>query len=68
MIEIIPCRDRLDELVQFAARLNSNGAHHIGFCGVDTYPEINRAWLFGPLVEYEDAKVEGTRLLLYNSG
>ena len=89
MIEILPCRDRFDELVQFAARLNSDGTHHIGFFGegeadvraslteclippaegfrlaydgdelvgvfgVDADPEINRAWLFGPLVEHED--------------
>jgi ribosomal protein S18 acetylase RimI-like enzyme len=33
MIDIIPCRDRFEELVQFAARLNSDGAHHIGFFG-----------------------------------
>jgi ribosomal protein S18 acetylase RimI-like enzyme len=81
--------DRFEELVSFAARLNSDGAHHIGFFGegeadvraslaeclippadgfrlayegdrlvgvfgVDADPEINRAWLFGPLVEHED--------------
>lgn len=86
MLEIIPCKDRFDELVQFVTRLNSDGAHHIGFFGegeadvraslaeclippaegfvmayevdelvgvfgVDADPEINRAWLFGPLVE-----------------
>ena len=33
MITIIPCNDRLDELVEFVARINSNGAHHIGFFG-----------------------------------
>lgn len=89
MIEIIACKDRLDELVQFVARLNSDGTHHIGFfgegeadiraslaeclippaegfvmaydgdqlvgiLGVDADPEINRAWLFGPLVEHAD--------------
>lgn len=89
MIEIIPCQDRVEELVQFAARLNSDGTHHIGFFGegeadvrasleeclipakdgfrmayeenrlvgvfgVDADPEIDRAWLFGPLVEHED--------------
>jgi len=88
-MEIIPCQDRLDELVQFVARLNSDGTHHIGFFGegeadiraslveclippadgfrlayqgdqlvgvfgVDADPEINRAWLFGPLVDHED--------------
>ncbi len=87
MIEIIPCKDRLDELVQFVAVLNSDSSHHIGFFGegeadvrsslaeclippsegftmaydgeqlvgifgVDADPEINRAWLFGPLVEH----------------
>lgn len=89
MIEIIPCKDRFDELVRFVARLNSDGVHHIGFFGeseadiraslaeslippaegfrmayesdqlvgifgVDADPEINRAWLFGPLVERTD--------------
>lgn len=89
MIEIIPCRNRFDELVQFVTRLNSDGAHHIGFFGegeadvraslaeclippaegsrqayegdhlvgifgVDADPEMNRAWLFGPLIEDED--------------
>ena len=87
MIDLLPCKDRLDELVRFAARLNSDGIHHIGFFGegeadvrsslaeclipvsegfvmaydadelvgifgVDADPEINRAWLFGPLVEH----------------
>lgn len=33
MVEIIPCRDRFEELVQFVARSNSDGAHHIGFFG-----------------------------------
>lgn len=89
MVEIIACRDRFEELIQFVARLNSDGTHHIGFFGegeadiraslaecliptaegfrlaydgdqlvgafgVDADPEINRAWLFGPLVEHED--------------
>jgi ribosomal protein S18 acetylase RimI-like enzyme len=89
LIEIVPCKDRLDELVQFVARLNSDGTHHIGFFGegeadirvslaeclippsegftmayegeqlvgvfgVDADPEINRAWLFGPLVDHVD--------------
>jgi ribosomal protein S18 acetylase RimI-like enzyme len=89
LIEIIPCKDRFEELVSFVAGLNSDSAHHIGFFGegeadvraslaeylippadafrlaydgdqlagifgVDADPEINRAWLFGPLVEYED--------------
>ena len=89
MIDILPCKDRFDELVQFAARLNSDGEHHIGFFGegeadvraslaeclippaegfvmayegedlvgvfgVDADPEINRAWLFGPLVDDAD--------------
>jgi ribosomal protein S18 acetylase RimI-like enzyme len=89
MISIQPCQDRFDELVQFAARLNSDGTHHIGFFGegeagvraalteclippaegfrlayesdqlvgvfgVDADPAINRAWLFGPLVEHDD--------------
>jgi RimJ/RimL family protein N-acetyltransferase len=88
-MEIIPCHDRLEELVKFAARLNGDGMHHIGFFGegevdiraalaeciippgdgfrlgyeeekligifgVDADPEINRAWLFGPLVEHDD--------------
>ena len=89
MVEIVPCKDRFDELVQFVARLNSDGGHHIGFFGegeadvraalaeclippeegftmayaedqlvgvfgVDADPEINRAWLFGPLVNHAD--------------
>lgn len=89
LIEIIPCKDRFEELVQFAARLNSDGRHHIGFFGegeaairsslaeclispaegfvlayggdeligvfgIDADTEINRAWLFGPLVDHVD--------------
>jgi ribosomal protein S18 acetylase RimI-like enzyme len=89
MIDILPCQDRLDELVRFVACLNSDAAHHIGFFGegeadiraslaeclvppevgftmaydgdqlvgvfgVDADPEINRAWLFGPLVDHTD--------------
>lgn len=89
MIEIVACKDRFDELVQFVARLNSEGEHHIGFFGegeadvraslaeclippsenfvmayeenelvgtfgVDADPEVNRAWLFGPLVDHTD--------------
>ena len=89
MIDILACKDRLDELVQFVTLLNSDEAHHIGFFGegeadvraslaeclilpaegfvmayegdrlvgifgVDADPEINRAWLFGPLVEHAD--------------
>lgn len=88
-MEIVPCQDRLEELVQFVSRLNSDGMHHIGFFGegeadvraslaeclippaegfrlgyeenrlvgifgVDADAEINRAWLFGPLVEHDD--------------
>lgn len=86
-MEIVPCQDRFDQLVLFAAHLNREGIHHIGFFGedeadvraslaeciippaegfmmayddaqlvgifgVDADPEINRAWLFGPLVEH----------------
>jgi GNAT superfamily N-acetyltransferase len=89
MIRIIPCKDHIEELVQFVTRLNSDGTHHIGFFGegeadiraslaecliptaegfmlaydddqligvfgVDADSEINRAWLFGPLVEHDD--------------
>src|SRR5687768_12307632 len=89
MINILPCRDRIEELVHFAARLNSDGLHHIGFFGeggadvrsslaeclippsegfmlaydddqlvgifgVDADAEVNKAWLFGPLVEHAD--------------
>lgn len=89
MISIVPCLDRIEELIQFVARLNSDGAHHIGFFGdgeadvrsslaecliptadgfmlaydndqligifgVDADPEVNRAWLFGPLVNHTD--------------
>ena len=87
MIKVFPCRDHIEELVQFVARLNSDGAHHIGFFGegeadvraslaeciippadgfmmayddaelvgifgVDADPEVNRAWLLGPLVDH----------------
>ena len=87
MINIIPCNDRVDELVNFVARLNSDGLHHIGFFGegeadvrsslaeclippsegfmlaydedqlvgifgVDADAEVNKAWLYGPLVEH----------------
>src|SRR5512134_2976040 len=89
MIDLLPCQDHIDDLVQFVARLNSDGAHHIGFFGegeadvraslaeclippsegftmaydgnelvgvfgVDADSEINRAWLFGPLVDHAD--------------
>ena len=89
MIQIRSCGDRIEELVQFASSLNSNGEHHIGFFGegeadvrtslaeclippakgfqmayendqvigifgVDADPEINRGWLFGPLVNHPD--------------
>src|SRR5919108_2537745 len=33
LTEIIPCKDRFDELVRFVADLNSDSAHHIGFFG-----------------------------------
>ena len=33
MIDLLACKDRFDELVQFVARLNSDGEHHIGFFG-----------------------------------
>ena len=89
MIDILACQDRFDELIQFVARLNSDGEHHIGFFGegeadvraslaeclippsegftmaydgeelvgvfgMDADPEIDRAWLFGPLVDHPD--------------
>ena len=89
MIQIISCKDRIDELVHFVTRLNSDGVHHIGFFGegeadvrsslaeclippsegfmlaydddqlvgtfgVDADAEVNKAWLFGPLVEHAD--------------
>jgi ribosomal protein S18 acetylase RimI-like enzyme len=89
MIQIIPCKDRFEELVHFVTRLNKEGIHHIGFFGeseadirdslaeslippaegfmlafddkwligifgLDANPEINRVWLFGPIVEHED--------------
>jgi len=89
LIQIVPCKDRLEELVNFVTRLNSDGKHHIGFFGegeaavraslaeclippaeafmlaydnnqligafgVDADPEINRAWLYGPLLEHID--------------
>lgn len=33
MIEIVPCKERLEELIDFVSRLNSEAAHHIGFFG-----------------------------------
>lgn len=89
MINILLCQDRFDKIIQFVARLNSDGTHHIGFFGegeadirasleeclippaegfrlayeedqlvgvfgVDADPEINRAWLFGPIIDHED--------------
>ncbi|MBN1452398.1 MAG: GNAT family N-acetyltransferase [Anaerolineales bacterium] len=89
MIRITRCKDHVEKLVQFVTRLNSDGAHHIGFFGegeadvraslaeclippaegfllaydgsnlvgvfgVDADPEINRAWLYGPLIEHAD--------------
>lgn len=97
MISIVPCLDRIEELIQFVARLNSDGAHHIGFFGegeadvrssfaecliptadgfmlayendqligvfgVDADPEVNRAWLFGPLVNHADWHTIADRL------
>ena len=88
-MQIVLCKDRMEELVQFVTRLNSDGAHHIGFFGegeadvrsslaecliapadgfllaydddtlvgvfgVDADSVINRAWLFGPLVDHAD--------------
>ena len=88
-IQIIPCKDHFEELIEFVTRLNSDGMYHIGFFGegeadvrasldecliptedgfllayennqligvfgVDADSEINRAWLFGPLVEHDD--------------
>jgi hypothetical protein len=32
-MQILTCRDRFEELVRFVARLNSDGAHHIGYFG-----------------------------------
>jgi len=87
MTQIIPCKDRIDELVHFVTRLNSDGLHHIGFFGegeadvrsslaeflvppsegfmlaydddqligifgVDSDAEVNKTWLYGPLVEH----------------
>lgn len=97
LIDIVACKDRLDELVQFVARLNSDAEHHIGFFGegeadvraslaeclipptegfvmayegeqlvgvfgVDADPEIDRAWLFGPLIDHEDWQAIADRL------
>ncbi|RPJ21521.1 MAG: hypothetical protein EHM33_25885, partial [Chloroflexi bacterium] len=35
-------------------RLAYEGDQLVGVFGVDADPEINRAWLFGPLVEHDD--------------
>jgi ribosomal protein S18 acetylase RimI-like enzyme len=87
LMEIVACKDRVEELVSFVARLSRDGTHHIGYFGeseadirsslaeclippaegfvmaydgeqlagifgVDADPEIDRAWLFGPLVDH----------------
>lgn len=97
MITVEPIRDRLDQLIHFVARLNSDEAHHIGFFGegeadvcaslaeclippvegfrmayeggrlagvfgLDADQEIDRAWLFGPIVEHEDWHTVADRL------
>ena len=89
MINILPCKDRFEELVHFVTRLNGDGLHHIGFFGegeadvrsslaeclippsegfmlayeddqlvgifgVDADAEVNKAWLYGPLVGHAD--------------
>lgn len=33
MIDIVPCNDRIEEIIRFIARLNSDGAHHMGLFG-----------------------------------
>ena len=33
MIDILPCHDRIEELIQFITGLNSNKAHHLGLFG-----------------------------------
>ncbi|HSB00287.1 MAG TPA: GNAT family N-acetyltransferase [Anaerolineales bacterium] len=53
MIEIIPCKDRFEELVSFVARLNRDGTHHIGFFG-ESEADI-RASLAESLIPPEDA-------------
>ena len=97
MINIIPCKDRVDELIHFVARINSDGLHHIGFFGegeadvrsslaeclippsegfmlayeddqlvgifgVDADAEVNKAWLYGPLVEHADWHIVADQL------
>lgn len=56
MISVYPCNNRFDELVQFAARLNSDGAHHIGFFGE------GEAGVRASLTECLIAPAEGFRL------
>lgn len=88
-MQIVACKDRFEELVNFAARLSRDGTHHIGYFGdseadirsslaeclippaegftmaydadelvgvfgVDADSEIDRAWLFGPIVDHTD--------------
>jgi hypothetical protein len=39
-----------------------DGDRLVGVFGVDTNPEISRAWLFGPLVEYADWRTVANQL------
>ncbi|MBI5958943.1 MAG: GNAT family N-acetyltransferase [Chloroflexi bacterium] len=97
-MDIIPYSDtNFSGLVQFIARMNGRGAHHIGYFGLDavdiehglqdiTPPltetfrlvfdqgelvgvlgaeydaEINRAWLYGPLIDHPEWHVLADRL------
>ena len=66
MIEIVPCQDRFEELIHFVARLNPDGAHHIGFFG-ETEADIRASLaesLLPPteafMMAYEDNRLIGT--------
>ena len=43
-MEIIPCGERFEEVLEFAARLNGQDVHHIGFFG-ETRPSIRETLL-----------------------
>jgi ribosomal protein S18 acetylase RimI-like enzyme len=62
-MEIIPCSEqRFEELVAFAARLNSDGAHHIGYFG-ELLASVRES-----LLELEPPAVETFRLAVDEAG
>lgn len=61
MIAITPCNDRIDELIRFIARLNGDGAHHMGLYG-DGEADARAA-----LAEFLIPPAEGFRLAYEDS-